>query len=76
MSSIGGRRGTAIVAITTTAIPATIPICLPVVRHSGVVCITGAATVVGFDSTAGWWNGTGGATGAAFGVASGVTGVA
>ena len=65
LSFVGGHRGTAIVAITTTAIPATNPICLPVVCHGGVACITGAATVVGVDSTAGGEARTGDATGTA-----------
>ena len=50
-SLVDGDRGTAIVAITTTAIPASIPNCLPVVCHGSVACITGAA-VGGVDSTA------------------------
>ena len=65
MSFVGGRRGTAIVAIATTAIPATNPICLPVMCHGGVACVTGAETVVGVDSTAGGEARTGDATGIA-----------
>ena len=65
LSLAGGHCGTAIVAITTTAIPASIPNCLPVVCHGSVAWITGAASAGGVDSTAGGEAGTGGATGAA-----------
>jgi hypothetical protein len=74
-SLVDGDRGTAIVAITTTAIPASIPNCRPVVCHGSVACITGAATIGGVDSTAGGEAGTGDATGAAV-VAVGVLAVA
>jgi hypothetical protein len=74
--SLVGHRGTAIVAITSTAIPASIPICRPVVCHGGVACITGAATVVGVASTAGCEAGTGAATGAAVVAGGGMTGSA